>query len=61
MNRDSFREYKSKLQHLMEEDYESLVKAFISIERGIEDEDILDSIYEKYMDSDESSLLNKDI
>lgn len=52
---------KSKLISLMKEDYESFAKAFISIERNIDDEDILDSIYERYMDSDESTLLNKDI
>ena len=36
----------------MKENYGDFVRAMISIETGIEDLDLLDNIYEKYMDSD---------
>lgn len=49
--------YKEKLQELEKEDCENYIKAIISIEKGIDDEKVLDSIYNLYLNSP-CSLLN---
>ena len=48
----SFNVMKNAIEELMKENYGDFVRAMISIETGIEDLDLLDNIYEKYMDSD---------
>ena len=48
----SFKVIKNNIEALMRENYGDFVRAIISIESGIEDLEILDNIYEKYMDSD---------
>ena len=45
-------EMKEKIEKLMKEDYENFVKATLSIEKGIEDIELLDKIYDEYMDRD---------
>lgn len=52
-----WQECKEKLQELEKEDYENYIKAIISIEKGIDDEKVLDSIYNSYLNSP-CSLLN---
>ena len=48
----SFKIIKNNIEELIKENYGEFVRAMISIETGIEDLDLLDNIYEKYMDSD---------
>lgn len=48
----SFKVIKNNIETLIRENYGDFVRAIISIESGIEDLEILDNIYEKYMDSD---------
>lgn len=48
----SFKVMKDNIEALMKENYGDFVRAMISIESGIEDLELLDNIYEKYMDSD---------
>ena len=43
---------KENIEKLMKENYEDFIKSIISIESGIEDLDLLDNIYEKYIDND---------
>lgn len=43
---------KEKIDYLMKENYGDFVMAMISIETGINDLDLLENIYEKYMDND---------
>ncbi|MBU0278663.1 MULTISPECIES: hypothetical protein [unclassified Gemella] len=52
-----WKEYKEKLEELEKEDYENYIKAIISIEKGIDDEKVLDSIYNEYLNSP-CNLLN---
>lgn len=52
-----WQEYKEKLEKLEKEDYENYIKAIISIEKGIDDEKVLDIIYFKFLNSP-CSLLN---
>ena len=45
-------EMKENIEKLMKENYGDFIRGIISIEMGIEDSELLDNIYEKYMDSD---------
>ena len=55
----AYRDIKRQLEELSNENYKDFIKALISIEKGIEDENILDDVYDEYMDSDSFSLLSE--
>lgn len=48
----SFKVMKNNIEELMKENYGDFVRAIISIENNIDDLEVLDNIYEKYMDND---------
>ncbi len=50
-----------KIIDIANNDYESFIKAVIKIEKGIEDNNILDKIYDRYMAMDNVMLINNDI
>lgn len=52
-----FREMKENIEELMFDNYENFIKAIISIEKGVEDLDVLNNVYSHYMDN-EYNLLN---
>lgn len=54
----NFEEMKKIIENLMEEDYETFIKALISIEKTIDDKETLDCLYQEYMENDEMNLLN---
>ena len=56
----SFNVMKNTIEELMKENYGDFVKAMISIEKGIDDLDLLDKVYEEYMERD-FNLLNNEI
>ena len=43
---------------MMQKDYKNFVKALISIEKDINNQDALDMMYQKFMNTDEMYLLN---
>lgn len=53
----SFRVMKDNIEELMKENYGDFIKAIVSIETGIDDLEVLDDIYEKYM-NDDFGLIN---
>ena len=57
-NNKDFKEIKIELEKLKEDDYRNYIKAILSIELNIEQEEILDYLYDKYMDNDNFNLLN---
>ena len=42
-------------------DYESYIKAIVKIEKGIDDNKILDKVYDEFMNRDNVELLNNSI
>lgn len=54
------KEMTKNIKNLMDKDYENFVKAIISIEKNINDLELLDDIYEEYIDNDYIQLLNND-
>ena len=57
-NNKDFKEIKIELEKLKEDNYRNYIKAILSIELNIEKEEILDYLYDKYMDNDNFNLLN---
>ena len=53
-----FLETKQKIEEMMQKDYKTFVTALISIEKDINNQDTLDMMYQKYMNTDEMHLLN---
>ena len=43
---------------MMQKDYKTFVTALISIEKDINNQEALDMMYQKYMNTDEMHLLN---
>ena len=57
-NNKDFKEIKIELEKLKEDNYRNYIKAILSIELNIEQEEIVDYLYDKYMDNDNFNLLN---
>ena len=53
-----FLETKQMLEEMMQKDYKTFVTALISIEKDITNQEVLDMMYQKYMNTDEMHLLN---
>ena len=53
-----FLETKQKIEEMMQKDYKTFVTALISIEKDISNQDTLDMMYQKFMNTDEMQLLN---
>ncbi len=52
MHRNNYEGMKKLLNDLIDTDYENYIKAIISIEKEINDPDILEYLYTKYMKQD---------
>lgn len=53
-----FLETKKAIEEMMQKDYKTFVTALISIEKGINNQEALDMMYQKFMNTDELHLLN---
>jgi DNA repair protein RadC len=62
--KELFGDYRKKpidvesMENIINNHYEDFVKALISIEKGIEDENVLDDLYDRFMDNDGVNLIN---
>lgn len=57
----TYENMKEQLRNMIGNNYEDYVKAQISVEKGIEDEEVLEKVYSTYMESDYmSGILNDD-
>ena len=54
----NYNEMRNTLEQMANENHEDFAKALISFEKGINDKDALDKLYQEYMDNDSMSLLN---
>ena len=54
------KDIRKSLEDFSKENYKEFIKALIGFEKGIEDENSLDEIYDKYMDNDTISLLSEE-
>ena len=53
-----FLKTKQMIEEMMQKDYKTFVTALISIEKDINNQDALDMMYQKFMNTDEMHLLN---
>lgn len=53
-----FKEMKAQLEQMATENYKEFTKAFISFEKGIDDNQALEQLYEDYQNNDSMMLLN---
>ena len=53
-----FLETKQMIEEMMQKDYKTFVTALISIEKDINNQDALDMMYQKFMNTDDMHLLN---
>jgi hypothetical protein cdifQCD-6_17151 len=58
MKEKNFKEVKQELEKLKDENYKNYIKAILSIELNIEQEEILDYLYNEYMENDDFKLIN---
>ena len=55
-----FLKTKQMIEEMMQKDYKTFVTALISIEKDINNQEALDMMYQKYMNTDEMHLLNEE-
>lgn len=53
-----FKEMRNTLEKMANDNFEDFTKALISFEKGINDKETLDKVYQVYMDNDSMGLLN---
>jgi hypothetical protein len=53
-----FTEMRNTLEKMANDNFKDFTKALISFEKGINDKESLDKIYQVYMDNDSMGLLN---
>ena len=51
---------RDKIEDMTNDNHRDFVKAVISMEKGINDENALDKLYEFYMENDSVNLLNEE-
>ena len=56
----NFDEAKQTINQMMDENYKDFIKALVSVEKGIDDNESLDVVFEDFMASDNGSLLHED-
>ena len=49
---------KNQIEDMVNDNHKDFVKAIISMEKGINDESVLDKLYDAYMDNDRLNLLH---
>jgi single-stranded DNA-binding protein len=54
----NYKEMKTNIENMAQENYEDFIKALISFEKGLDDSKALDAVYQSYMDNDTQGLLN---
>ena len=49
---------RARIEDIVNDNHRDFVKAIISIEKGVNDESVLDKLYDAYMDNDSLNLLH---
>ena len=53
-----YKAMRARIEDIVNDNHRDFVKAIISIEKGINDENVLDKLYDAYMDNDSLNLLH---
>lgn len=55
-----YKAMRDRIEDMVNDNHRDFIKAIISIEKGIDDESVLDKLYNAYMDNDSFDLLNEE-
>ena len=55
-----YKAMRARIKDIVNDNHRDFVKAMISIEKDINDENVLDKLYDAYMDNDSLNLLNEE-
>ena len=55
-----YKDIRENLQEIMNDNYKDFIKALVSIEKGVNDEKVLEEVYVLYMNNDTTGLLSDD-
>ena len=55
-----FKTMRDRIEIMVNDNHRDFVKAIISIEKGVNDESVLDKLYDTYMDDDSLNLLHEE-
>ena len=55
-----YKTIRDKIEDMANDNHRDFIKAVISLEKGINDEDALDRLYDSYMENDSANLLNEE-
>lgn len=58
---DEPKDFERIAKYLKNQEYKDVIKGIISFDKEIDDENILDKIYDRYMEEDNIELLNEDL
>ena len=53
-----YKAMRARIEDIVNDNHRDFVKAIISIEKGVNDESVLDKLYDDYMDNDIFNLLH---
>lgn len=56
----NFKEMKNTINDMINNNYENFVKALISVEKGVNNQEALNSLYEQFMENDGMNLLHEE-
>jgi len=55
-----YKAMRDRIKDMLNGNHRDFVKAIISIEKGVNDESVLEKLYDAYMDNDNLNLLNEE-
>ena len=55
-----YKTMRCRIEDMVTDNHRNFVKVIISLEKGIDDESVLDKLYDAYMDNDSLNLLNEE-
>ena len=55
-----YKAMRDRIEDMLNDNHRGFVKAIISIEKGVNDESVLEKLYDAYMDNDSLNLLHEE-
>ena len=55
-----YKTMRDRIEDMVNDNHRDFIKAIISTEKGINDESVLDKLYDAYMDNDSLNLLHEE-
>ncbi len=56
-----YKTMRDQIEDMVNDNHRDFVKSIISVEKGVNDESVLDKLYNAYMDNDSLNLLHEEL